>query len=85
VLDKMELDSQRTKDLKSVIGGLGIEGRTLLVDSRENENLLRASRNVAQWKLVDPLAINVYDVLNHGTVVLSQSALSRVVEKLGSL
>jgi large subunit ribosomal protein L4 len=85
VLDKMELDSQRTKDLKSVIGGLGIEGRTLLVDSRENENLLRASRNVAQWKLVDPLAINVYDVLNHGTVVLSQTALSRVVEKLGSL
>ncbi len=83
VIDNMELESHRTRDLKSAIGGLGISGKALLVDSRENENLTRASRNIREWKLVDPLAINVYDVLNHQTVVVSQSALSRVVETLG--
>ena len=84
VLDKMELDTHRTKDLKSAIGKLGVEGRALFVDSHENENFARASRNVKEWKLVDPLAVNVYDVMNHATVVLSRGAFSRVVENLGS-
>jgi large subunit ribosomal protein L4 len=83
VLDKMELDSHRTKDLKSAVEKLGIEGRALFVDSRDNENFSRASRNIQGWTLVDPLAINVYEVMNHGTVVISRGAFSRVVETLG--
>src|SRR5262249_59059228 len=85
VLDRMELESHRTRDLKSALGELGISGKALFVDAdaRDNANFARASRNVAEWKLVDPLAINVYDVMNHGTVVLSRLALSRVVDALG--
>lgn len=84
VLDRLEIESHRTKDLKAALGGLGLSGRTLFVDSHENENFARASRNVAEWKLVDALAVNVYDVMNHGTVVVSQNALTRVVENLGA-
>jgi large subunit ribosomal protein L4 len=83
VLDRLALESHRTRDLKAAVGELGIAGKALFVDSRENENLALASRNVGDWKLVDPLAINVYDVMNHGTVVVSQDALARVVETLG--
>ncbi len=82
VLEAMELDSHRTRDLKAAVGKLGITGKALFVDSRENENLTLASRNVREWKLVDPLRVNVYDVLNHGTLVLSRGALARVVENL---
>ena len=83
VLDRLALESHRTRDLKAAVGELGIAGKALFVDSRENENLALASRNVQDWKLVDPLGINVYDVMNHGTVVVSQDALARVVETLG--
>jgi large subunit ribosomal protein L4 len=83
IVEKMDTDSHRTRDLKAAIRVLGIEGKALFVDSRENEKLLLASRNVAEWKLVDALAVNVYDVMSHGTVVLSQDALSRVVQTLG--
>ena len=82
VVESLGMDSHKTRDLRSAIGGLGIEGKTLLVDSRENENLSLASRNVREMKLVDALAVNVYDVMSHGTVVVSQDALSRVVETL---
>jgi large subunit ribosomal protein L4 len=83
IVDSMATESHRTADLKAAIGGLGIEGKALFVDSRENDKLHLASRNVAEWKLVDALAVNVYDVMSHGTVVLSQDALSRVVQTLG--
>ncbi len=83
VVDKMDLASHKTKDLKAALGTLGIEGKALFVDSRDNENFARASRNVKSWKLVDSLGVNAYDVLAHGTVVLSRTAFLRVVKNLG--
>lgn len=83
VLDRLEVSTTKTKDLVAAVGGLGLEGKTLFVDSRDNANFVRASRNVKSWKLVDALGVNAYDVLAHGNLVLSQQALARVVENLG--
>ena len=83
VVDNLDLDSFKTKDLRNAVGALGIAGKALFVDGRGNANFERASRNVPTWKLVDPLAVNAYDVLAHGTLVLSKQAFSRVVQNLG--
>ena len=83
VLDRLEVSTTKTKDLVAAVGNLGLEGKTLFVDSRDNANFARASRNVKSWKLVDALGVNAYDVLAHGNLVLSQQALARVVENLG--
>jgi len=83
VLDRLEVSSAKTKDLVAAIGKLGVEGKALFVDSRDNANFARASRNVKTWKLVDALGVNAYDVLAHGTVVLSQQAMTRMVQTLG--
>jgi large subunit ribosomal protein L4 len=83
VIDQMDLASHRTRDLVAAVGGLGVTGKALFVITRENENFSRASRNVGEWKVVDPLGMNVYDVMNHGTLVVSRTALSKVVATLG--
>src|SRR5689334_23621568 len=85
VLDKMDLQTAKTRDLKAAVDTLGIEGKALFVDvdARENANFARASRNVRDWQLVDSLGVNAYDVLAHGTVVLSKGAFARVVKNLG--
>ena len=83
VLDRLEVSTTKTKELVAAVGKLGLEGKTLFVDSRDNANFARASRNVRSWKLVDALGVNAYDVLAHGNLVLSQQALARVVENLG--
>jgi len=83
VLERLDLGSHRTKELRDAVGALGIEGKALFVDSRDNANLMLASRNVRSWKIVDPLAVNAHDVLAHSTLVLSKQALARVVQNLG--
>jgi large subunit ribosomal protein L4 len=83
VVDRLDVESHKTRDLKAAVGALGVEGKALFVDGRGNENFERASRNVREWRVVDPLAVNAYDVLAHPTVVLSRSAFSRVVRNLG--
>jgi large subunit ribosomal protein L4 len=82
VLDGLEVGSHKTKDLLARLGKLGISGKALLVDSQENQNLSRASRNVKALKAVDPLAVNVYDVVDRSFLVVSEDALARLVEVL---
>src|SRR4029450_3328489 len=85
VLDRMELEGHKTRDLKAAVDALGIQGKALFVDvdARDSENFSRAARNVRAWRLVDPLGVNTYDVLSHGPVVLSKSAFARVLKNLG--
>jgi large subunit ribosomal protein L4 len=82
VLENLEVESHKTKDLVQRLGVLGIDGKALLVDSRENEKLSLAARNNRALKTVDALAVNVYDVVDRGFLVLSEGALKRLVEGL---
>ncbi len=82
VLDGFPLEGHKTRDLIARLGKLGIEGKALLVDSRENHNLSLAARNVRALKAVDALAVNVYDVVDRPYLVLSEDALARLVEVL---
>jgi large subunit ribosomal protein L4 len=82
VLESFELDDHKTAALAKRLSGLGIERRVLLVDSRENDNLLLAARNNPKVKTVDALAVNVYDVVDRDHVVFSRSALTALVEVL---
>ena len=82
VIESLDLASHKTRDLVERLGGLGVSGKTLLVDSLENHNLSLAARNVPALKTVDALAVNVYDVVDRPTLVLSESALNRLVEVL---
>ncbi|MES1211266.1 MAG: 50S ribosomal protein L4 [Acidobacteriota bacterium] len=82
VLENLDLTNHRTRELVKRLGGLGIDGKTLLVDSLDNHNLSLASRNVPGLKTVDALAVNVYDVVDRPFLVLSEGALNRLVEVL---
>lgn len=85
VLDTLEVDSPRTKDLMVRLSGLGLQGgKVLFVDSHDNLNLLLASRNRPELAAADALHLNVYEVLNHATVVFSRRALAQVAEVLQS-
>lgn len=82
VLETLELDGHKTKDLVARLSGLGIDGKALLVDSRDNQNLTLAARNNPALKTVDALGVNVYDVVARGHLIVSEDALSRLVEVL---
>jgi large subunit ribosomal protein L4 len=82
VLDSLEVPTHRTQELVSLLTRLGAEGKVLLVDRKDNENLTLASRNNPRVKAVDALAVNVYDVVNRPWLVVSEQALGRLVEVL---
>ena len=58
-----------------MIEGLGLDGKALLLDRRDNENLARAAANHPRLTVIDALGVNVYDALNAGTIVFTEEAL----------
>lgn len=82
VVDSLELETHRTASLADQLAGLGVAGKALLVDGLDNENLSLASRNLADVKMVDALAVSVYDVVDRGQIVVSERGLDKLVEVL---
>ena len=83
VIESLELASRKTMALARDLSGLGVERRALLVDSRDNERLQLAARNNPKLKTVDPLAVNVYDVVDRDHVVLTAQAVRTLAKVLG--
>jgi len=82
LLDTLELSSHKTKDFAGVLAKLGVEGKALVLDRKENVNLSRAAANNPKVKALDVLGINVYDALNASTLVFSEDALRTAIEVL---
>ena len=84
VVDAWQLDKPKTKDFSSSLGKLGLDGKTLIVDSLENENLILSSRNYRRAKVVNSFGLNIYDLLYHDHLVLSRNAAKELESLLGS-
>jgi len=61
-----------------------LNGKTLIVDSLENENLILSARNVRRAKVVNSFGLNIYDLLYHDHLVLSRTAAAEIDRLLGS-
>ena len=83
VLDRIELDSPKSRDLLAIIEGkLKIDRKVLIVHDGEPRNLTLAARNLEKVKAVRALGINVYDILNHDYLVITREAAEKVGEVL---
>jgi large subunit ribosomal protein L4 len=84
VVDGWAMEKPRTKDFSTSLTTLGLEGKTLIVDSLENENLILSARNFRRAKIVNSFGLNIYDLLYHDHLVLSRSAADELEKLLGS-
>jgi large subunit ribosomal protein L4 len=83
VVDEWSLNQPKTKEFSSSLGNLGLAGKTLIVDSLDNENLILSARNVRRAKVVNSFGLNIYDLLYHDKLVLSKAAAQELDQLLG--
>ena len=85
VLESLDVENHRTKELQARLGKVGLTGRKVLfVDSYENLNLMLATRNRPELIAADALHLHVYHVLSREHVVFSRRALGQLAEVLTS-
>jgi large subunit ribosomal protein L4 len=84
VVDGWGLDKPKTKEFAESLTTLGLGGKTLIVDSLENDNLMLSARNMRQTKVVNSYGLNIYDLLYHDHLVLSREAAGELEQLLGA-
>jgi large subunit ribosomal protein L4 len=85
VLDQFPVDAGKTRNVVAALKALGYEqpsSKVLIVDAGDNAELVRGTRNLARSKWLAPEGLNVYDVLNYETLVMTSASARQVEEAL---
>ena len=82
VIREFVLDEPKTKLMRKALDSIEAKKTVLLVDASDNRNLTLSSRNLEGVKLVSSREVNVYDLLGHEQVLLSEAAARKLSEGL---
>ena len=79
VVDELKLDEIATKQFAQVMKNLNVE-KGLVVLADNDKNVVLSARNMADVNTEVVNAINVYDILSAGKLVLTKDALEKIEE-----
>jgi large subunit ribosomal protein L4 len=74
VLDSLELAEIKTKGFAQTLGALQADKKSLVVDAKGNEKLVKSIRNLENHHYLPPEGVNVYDLLKHDHLIVSKAA-----------
>ncbi|MFP4453851.1 MAG: 50S ribosomal protein L4 [Desulfobacterales bacterium] len=83
VLDGFVIDQVKTKSVAEVIKRLELE-KPLIVINGKDEKLELSSRNIPGVKVLRVEGLNVYDILNHKTLVLLKPSIKGIEGRLAA-
>ena len=79
VVDELKLDEIKTKTFAQVLKNIKAN-KALVVLNEKDDNVILSARNIPDAKTALTSTINVYDVMNAGTVVLTKAAVEKIEE-----
>ena len=83
VVDSLNLETNKTKDMLSILSNLKLDNKKVLIVVDElNENLILATRNIASVMLLEASEINTLDVVSADVLVMTEAAAKTIGEVL---
>jgi|TARA_B110000438_G_scaffold176768_1_gene168928 large subunit ribosomal protein L4 len=75
VVDDWNFDVPRTKVALAALATLGVQGRSLVVAERDDENTWKSFANLPEVHVLSPGELNAYDVLVCDYIVFTRATL----------
>ena len=82
VVDSLENVSTKTKDVKTLLANLKVEGKVLFISANDAEKLYLATRNTTNTALIMADEINCYDIVNADYIILDEDSCKYIEEAL---
>lgn len=77
VIKELNLSEIKTKTLLDILKGFDAVDSLIVIDSRD-EKVEKSARNLPFTKVIRAEGINVYDILNHKKILLTESSLDKI-------
>ena len=82
VLDNLNLESSKTKEMLNVMKNLKLNKSVLFVTNELTDEVVLASRNIQGAKVILPNEVNVLDVTTYQNMVVTEDAVKAIEEVL---
>lgn len=85
VKDFSDLKEAKTKAMVKILSDVKAEGKILIIadtKAEENQNLYLAARNIASVKLLLPTNLNVKDLVEADSIIMTEAAVNEITERL---
>lgn len=79
VVDKLEFEGPKTKEMAKVLENLKA-GKSLVVIDGTDMNVVRSARNIPGVKTINADMINVYDIVGHKNLIVTKDAVAKIEE-----
>ncbi len=83
VLDDLQMDAPKTKEMVNLVERLVQDGSTLVVIPEQNDTVEKSARNLTDIKALRANYLNIRDLLGHDKIVISLAALDVITGYLG--
>lgn len=80
VLDELSLEAPKTKDMINILRNIKTEKKSLVVLAEKNDNVVKSVNNIPGVEATFVGEMNVYDILNHGSFVITKEAVEKIEE-----
>ncbi len=81
VIDKIELENFKTKQMVQILDVLKVK-KALIIADTGNDNLKISCRNLPDIKVLKPEGLNVYDILKYQHLLLLEPSISSIEGRL---
>ena len=80
VVDKIEVAEFKTKTVVNMLNALGAAKKALIVLPEVDEKIIKSANNIPGVKTTLVNTLNVYDILNYDSFIVSQDAVAKIEE-----
>jgi large subunit ribosomal protein L4 len=83
VLEKLELEQPKTRQMEGILATLGVDSTALIVTGEPEENVVKSARNLAGVKTLPANILNVVDILSYKRLLMTEAAVRKAEELWG--
>jgi len=80
VLDKLDFEAPKTKEMVKVLEAIKANKKALIVTGEKNENVMKSAANIPGVEVSMVSQMNVYEIVNHNSLILTQDAVKKIEE-----
>ena len=80
VLDELKFTEPKTKEMVKVLENIKADKKALIVMDEKDENVVRSASNIQGVRTALVSTMNVYEIINHYSLVLTKAAAERIEE-----
>ena len=83
VLEQLNFEEPRTKEMVQILGALGVDSSALIVTGEAEKTVVKSARNLAGIKTLPASLLNVVDLLSYRILLITEAAVRKAEQLWG--